>query len=189
MWVKAPCNCSEHQESCGAGAGPALGGVGRNHVPAHPHTGLGPPALQRGSLWESPFGWKAPHSEREDQRLQKLCFPDSCSGLRAHSWLRDSVSKKHSLWQPWLPEREGPPRPGDWRLSCQKEEGITLPANEYTIIQNETPFRMPSTGPGSREVSHKCLFPLLPSPTFPWTNSPHSNSSSDCNLLCALRHT
>lgn len=46
------------------------------------------------------FGWKAPRSKRENPRLQKSCFPDSCLGLRAHSWLLDSISKKSCLQQP-----------------------------------------------------------------------------------------
>lgn len=52
---------------------PALGGDKRNHVlPDHPHW---PPTLQRGSLLDSLFGWKAPHSGERESEIAEIAFP------------------------------------------------------------------------------------------------------------------
>lgn len=72
----------------GEGVGPAGGEGGVKCL------SLSPPRLQRGSSQDGPLGQKAPRSMRENQRLRKLRFPDSCLGLRAHSWLLDSISKE-----------------------------------------------------------------------------------------------
>ena len=101
VWVKA-LELPQHQED-GRRVGLALGGGGRSHASAHPSPASQPPTLQRGSSQDSPLGQEAPNSTRENQRLQKLRFPDSCLGLRAHSWLLDSISKKNCQWQPWFP--------------------------------------------------------------------------------------
>lgn len=97
-------------------------------------TSHGPPTLQRGSSQDSPLGQKAPHFTREHQSLQKLHFPDSCLGLRTHSWLLDSISE-NCRWQPWFPRERAhqglvtPAFLGHSLVLCKKKKRMTLPSN------------------------------------------------------------
>lgn len=75
----------------GGGAGQLWEEEGRNPVPAHPqpHKGLPPNDV---AAYRTALTSEGPTLHRENQRLQKLRFPDSRFGPRAYSWLLDSIS-------------------------------------------------------------------------------------------------